>query len=113
MMPNDDLPSVDSLVPQVLEFLADGKTHNRAEVMQHLADKNNLSQEQRLRKTGINNLAFGNRIDWVRSHFTRCGIITTPAAGSFRLTDCGGEVLKNHIAEVNVVFLNSFRCPPD
>jgi restriction system protein len=103
-------PNVNELLLPVLEILGDGKNHDRIEIIDLLSKRFNLTQEERDRTSGNNNLVFGNLIDFVRNYFTQHQLIETPTRGNFHITKCGQYVLRHHASALSIQFLNSFRC---
>mgnify|MGYP002403201394 CR=1 FL=1 len=111
-MSNNDLPRVDDILPKLFELLADGKIHTYDEAIEKLADLFNLTEEQRTRTNPTNNNnSFGNLINMARAEMSRSKTGEMISTGEFRLTPCGGFVLRRYLAEISTTFLKNFECP--
>lgn len=109
MTTNDDLPSVDDILPELFDLLSDGEVHTYSEALEVLADTFSLTVEQRNRTNPANNnSSFGNRINMARQKLTRSKTGETLSTGRFRLTECGKHVYRTHGSRISVKFLEGY-----
>jgi restriction system protein len=101
------IPEVNPLMGPVLELLADGKIHTRAEIIEEIAAKFNLTDaELKAKMSNTNSSKLGNHIDWVRAYFTQHKLIETPTKSQVHITARGLKIYRNHLAELSISFLN-------
>ncbi|HLO87394.1 MAG TPA: restriction endonuclease [Nostocaceae cyanobacterium] len=103
------IPDFQTIMLPLLKYASDGKEHTLRETITYLADKFNLTEEERkeLLQSGQQTV-FDNRVGWSRTYLKKAGLLETPKRGCFKITDRGIEVLKQSPQEINVKFLKQF-----
>lgn len=103
------IPTYEDLMKPLLEVLADGQPRAVKEVVDRLADRLGLTDEERaaLLPSGRQPL-FDNRVGWARTYLKKAGLIETPQRGTVRITERGKKVLANKPSKINREFLSQF-----
>jgi restriction system protein len=103
------IPDFQTLMLPLLNILSDGQERHMREVTATLADRFELTEEerQRLLPSGQNKL-FLNRVAWAKSHLKAAGLIENPSRGKVRIADEGRQVLASHPDRITVAFLRTF-----
>lgn len=100
------IPDFQSLMLPLLTFLADGKEHSTKETLNFLADKFQLTEEQRQEMLpSRNQTVFYNRVTWAKAHLKMAALVENLKRGSFRITDNGLDVLKQKPSAINLKYL--------
>ena len=100
------VPDMQSLMLPFLQLLGDGKERFHKDIVLELADRTNLTDEQRNHshaKSGIN--VFANNISWVEAHLLRANLIVKPQKACYRITDAGRSILHKNLDSINLRFL--------
>jgi len=97
------IPDYQSFMLPLLQLAEDSKEYKLSDVIDALADKFNLSDEEReeLLPSGAQTIIY-NRIGWARTYLHKAGLFNTPKRGYFQITDRGKELLKQQPKEINV-----------
>jgi restriction system protein len=84
------IPDFQSVMLPLLEALADGQQRAMRDVTASLADRFDLTPEERqqLLPSGQNKL-FVNRVAWAKAHMKAAGLIDNPSRGLVRISDEG------------------------
>lgn len=103
------IPDFQTLMRPVLEMHFDGGDHESAEVIASMADRFELSADERaeMLPSGGQKL-FNNRIAWSVTHMAQAGLLERPRRGVTRITDRGRKVLAEHPNRVDMKVLNLF-----
>lgn len=103
------IPDYQTLMLPLLQYLGDAKEHAFREAVDALADRFELSEEERqqLLPSGQYPL-FRNRVGWARTYLVKAGLAERIRRGAFRITDRGLSVLAGKPARVDVAFLQQF-----
>ncbi|MER6574523.1 winged helix-turn-helix domain-containing protein [Nonomuraea sp. NPDC001023] len=103
------IPDFQALMRPVLEMHFDGGDHESAEVIASMADRFELSADERaeMLPSGGQKL-FNNRIAWSVTHMAQAGLLERPRRGVTRITDRGRKVLAEHPNRVDMKVLNRF-----
>ena len=103
------LPDYQTLMLPLLELHGDDSEHTFREVIEALASRFQLNEEERreLLPSG-KQFTFDNRVGWARTYLTKAGVLTSPKRSVFRITPRGKEVLAAKPSELNVKFLGQF-----
>jgi restriction system protein len=102
------VPSFQEMFLPVLQQFADGKTRRMADVVDHVANYFNLTQEDRedpLPSGQGSKLA--NRVGWCRTHLKFAGLIQKVSWGHYTITDAGLALVKNPPPKVDLKFLDT------
>jgi restriction system protein len=103
------IPDFQTLMPAVMEHLADGADHGNQETLDALANRFGLTEAQRgeLLPSGKQAI-FTNRVAWAKSHLKQARLIESPNRGVYRLSGRGAEVLKGQHGPISMKFLDQF-----
>jgi restriction system protein len=104
------IPDFQTLMRPIISFHQDGADHRRRDLVEHLANEFNLSQEERaeLLPSGSQR-RFENRIAWALTHLTHAGLLTRPARGVTRITERGQRVFGEQLQRIDLGVLNRFE----
>src|SRR4051812_35891021 len=103
------IPDFQTVMLPLLETLADGQVWLIRNLTQKLADRFNLSEEERnqLLPSGQQSI-FSNRVAWAKTHMKMAGLIENTTRGSVNLSDEGKQVLAKHPSRIDLAFLRQF-----
>lgn len=103
------IPDFQTVMLPLLESLADGKERLMRDVTALLADRFELSDEERQQKlpSGENKL-FVNRVAWAKAHLKAAGLIDNPSRGRVRISDEGRRVVASRPGKVNIAVLKKY-----
>ncbi len=100
------IPAYQEFMLPLLEELADGKNHTSSAVQKVLADRFKLSREDREQlMPGRQQRLLNNRIGWAQSYLKKAGLLEAPKRGTYRITERGREVMREHPAAITADFL--------
>jgi len=103
------IPDYQSIMLPLLKYLADGKERHIRETIEALAQKLNLTTEERKEVLPSGQqYTFDNRVGWARTYMKKAGLIETTRRGYFRIAERGLQVLKENPREINVCYLRKF-----
>jgi len=93
----------------LLELAADGEVHSMDEAYEVLAEKFNLTEEERaeLLPSGRQS-RYENRVGWARTYLTKAGLLESTGRGQFKITPRGLDVLKSGITDIDKSYLYQF-----
>lgn len=103
------IPNYQAIMLPLLKVIQDQKEYRLNDVVELLADKFKLTEEERkeLLPSGQSFL-FGNRVGWARTYLKKSGLLESPKRGYITITQRGLGVLKQKPKEINVAFLKQF-----
>lgn len=103
------IPDFQSLMLPLLRSASDGQVRSMAEAREALAAEFALTEEERLELLPSGRAKrFDNRVAWAKVHLGRAGLLDSPKAGQFRISDRGREVLAQNPSRVDLKFLARF-----
>jgi len=104
------IPDYQSIMLPLLRFSEDGEVHRFREAVEALAQRFELSEEERrdLLPSGQQPI-FDNRVGWAKTYMVKAGLLESPKRGLFQITNRGREVLSQNPATINVSFLEQFE----
>ena len=103
------IPDYQTLMLPVLELASDGEEHKFSQAVEKLADRFELSKEERneLLPSG-SQAVFNNRVGWARSYLKQAGLLSSPRRGYFKITPEGLELLARSPDEINASMLEKY-----
>lgn len=103
------IPDYQTLMLPVLQLAADETEHKFSQAVEILADKFNLSAEERneLLPSG-SQAVFNNRVGWARSYLKQAGLLQSPKRGVFIITPKGLELLSKKPSKIDISVLEQF-----
>lgn len=103
------IPDFQTLMRPILEAHTHTDTWTRAPLVDHLATRFGLSDEDRaVMLPSGRQRTFDNRIAWSITHLSQAGLLSRPRRGVTALTDRGRDVLARHPDRVDMTVLNEF-----
>lgn len=104
------IPDYQSIMLPLLKFAGDQKEHSLREAIEILADRFNLTSDERreLLPSGQQEV-FKNRVGWARTYMKKAILLESPRRGYFKITKRGIAVLSKNPQEINVKFLEQFE----
>lgn len=102
------IPGFQEMFLPFLQRLADGKEHAMNEVRDYIADRLQLSQEDRdeLIPSGVST-RLANRVGWTRTHLAQAGLIERIDWGVYRITEAGQKLAANPPPKLDLRFLDT------
>ena len=103
------IPDYQTVMLPLLKCISDQKEHHVREMIGHLADVFQLSDEERRRLLPSgNDVIFDNRVKWARLYISRAGLLESTKKGYWKITKRGLEVLSQHPSNISAKFLQKF-----
>jgi len=103
------IPDFQTLMLPLLELASDGKSHNRKEAAEKLAQQFNLTEDERtLLLPSGRDVLFSNRIGWAMMHLRKAKLLDTPKRGLFTISRQGTDVLERKPLRIDMKFLEQF-----
>ncbi len=103
------IPDYQTLMLPLLQITADGREHQQAALVEALADKFNLTPEERaeLIPSGRQTRLY-NRVSWARNYLTGAILLQRTGRGRSSITQRGREVLAGNPARIDNTYLRQF-----
>lgn len=103
------IPDFQSIMRPLLELAADGKEHSISEATDKLADKFELTEQERtvLLPSG-RQATFRNRAGWAKSYLSQAGVLESHRRGFFKITDRGQHLLTDTAGRISIKELEQF-----
>jgi len=103
------IPDYQTVMLPLLRFAADGEEHSLREAIEKLADRFNLSIDERRELLPSGRQAtFDNRVSWARTYLKKAGLLVSPRRGRFKITSRGLELLEHNPQAINVKLLEQY-----
>lgn len=104
------IPDFQSLMRPLLEAHSDGAEHKNRDLVDSLAIRFNLTEEERreMLPSGRAKL-FDNRVGWAKSHISKAGLLQSPRRAVSLITDQGQQVLAENPERIDLKTLNQFQ----
>lgn len=108
------IPDFQTLMRPLLELHADGQEHINRDLVNELAARYDLNDEQRreMLPSGRAKL-FDNRVGWAKAYLVSAGLLQSPRRAVSVITEHGQQVLESHVGRINLRFLNDLPGKPD
>ncbi len=104
------IPDYQTIMLPLLKYLGDNEEHSLRETIEYLADKFQLSNEERKELLPSGQQAtFDNRVGWARTYMKKAILLEPTRRGYFRITERGQDVLSQNPQKINVKFLEQFQ----
>ena len=103
------VPDFQAFFLPCLEILSDGQAHSLREMYDDLAERLNLSEDdrQQMLPSGQQK-TYENRIGWSKTHLYKAGLIDRPKRGSYLITERGREILQKKLDRLTLKDLDVF-----
>ena len=103
------IPDFQSMMLPLVRHASDGRIHSMAEAREALAAEFKLTEADRIELLpSARAKRFDNRVAWAKVHLTRAGLLDSPKAGQFQITERGREVLARSPSRIDLRFLGQF-----
>mgnify|MGYP001332178620 CR=1 FL=1 len=104
------IPDFQALMGPVLDVLSDGKSHGHADLVDTLAERLKLTDEDlsAMLPSGRQR-RFHNRVAWSVVHLRKAGALVNEARGRFLITDRGRDLLKRTGGKLGMKQLAAFE----
>jgi restriction system protein len=104
------VPDFQALMLPILELAADGREKKLSRAVELMADKFNLSQEERdERLPRGRQTRIYNNVSWAITYLRAARILESPSRGTFRITERGRQVLAENPQAIDVRYLRRFE----
>ncbi|MFM7132059.1 MAG: winged helix-turn-helix domain-containing protein, partial [bacterium] len=91
------IPDYQTLMRPLLEILSDGREHSLKELVESLAIKYALSEEERILPLPSGQQSvFHNRVSWAKTYLKNAGLVESTGRGISKITTEGLNFLKRH-----------------
>lgn len=103
------IPDFQTIMLPLLEQFEDGKEHSIHEVLENLAKRFKLSEQElnEMLPSG-KQTSFYNRVGWARTYLSKSGLLEMTRRSIYQITDRGRDVLKIKPTQINMKFLEKF-----
>ena len=104
------IPKHNEMYLPFLRFLSDGLTHPIAEIVQHLAQQMEVTDEERreMLPSGVTT-RFGSRVGWTRTYLGKAGLLGTVKRGVLVISPEGKRVLDKYPEKIDDEFLMQYE----
>jgi restriction system protein len=99
------VPDFQTLMLPLLELAGDGQQHTSAETVESLAQRFQLSVDDRGQLLQNGQPRFNNRVGWATTYLKMAGLLQAVERGRFELTDRGRAVLATKPDAIDIAFL--------
>jgi restriction system protein len=103
------VPDYQTVMLPLLKLLADGETHNIADLAGQISEQFELTEEEREERipSGTQRL-ISNRVGWAKSYLKASGLVEQPKRAFVRITDEGKNTLALKPERIDNAFLRRF-----
>ncbi len=104
------IPKYQELMLPLLKFAADQEEHSLRSAISHLAEKFDLTEEEKkeLLPSGQQAL-FDNRVGWAKTYLKKAGLLEYTKRGYFKITERGIIVVKDEPETIDNEYLKKFE----
>ena len=114
------IPRHNEMYLHFLQFLGDGQTHPISDIINHLAKKMGVTEEERkvMLSSGVTS-KFGSRVGWARTYLGKAGLVETVKRGVLAISVEGKRVLASNPVMIDDEYLmqyegfREFKMPPN
>ena len=103
------VPDFQTLMLPLLELAGDGQQHTSAEAVESLAQRFQLSTDDRGQLLQNGQPRFNNRVGWATTYLKKAGLLQAVGRGRFELSDRGRDLLATKPDAINIAFLEGQR----
>ena len=105
----NEIPDFQSIMLPLLKYFGDSKEHSTSEIVEHISNSFNLSEEQgnELISSGYQT-TINNRVMWAKTYLKKAGLLEPRDRSIFVISERGLEVLKKNPEKINIKFLDQF-----
>jgi hypothetical protein len=104
------IPTYDELLLPVLVYLSDGKSHSLDELEEALAERFEVSGEERTQLLPSGKYpVFRSRISWAKTYLGKALLLETPKRGHYRITERGAHLLNEGYEKLDNKILSQYE----
>ena len=103
------VPDFQTLMLPLLELAGDGQQHTSAEAVESLAQRFQLSTDDRGQLLQNGQPRFNNRVGWATTCLKKAGLVQAVGRGRFELTDRGRDLLAIPVPDIERRFFRSWE----
>ena len=104
------IPDFQTIMLPLLKFSGDKKEHSLRQAIEFLADKFNLTEEERKELLPSGQQAtFDNRVGWARTYMLKAGLLESTKRGYFNIAERGLKVLSEKPEKIDIRVLERFK----
>ena len=103
------IPKYNEIMLPFLKEIGNGKEYSTRELVEKLAMKFNLTEEEKKRKLASGSrLIFVDRVNWAKTYLKKAGLLLSPRRGTVLITDTGKNVLQENLVKIDANYLSKF-----
>jgi restriction system protein len=103
------IPDYQTVMLPVLKFLSDEKEHSLREVIIHISEEFELTEEEKKELLPSKTQPIiDNRVGWARTYMKKAGLLEDPKRGYTKITETGIKALGQKPEKINIKFLEKF-----
>jgi restriction system protein len=103
------IPDFQSLMLPLLELVSDGQDHLMKDVTRGLADRFELTQDERRQLLPSGQQTFiSNRVAWAKAHMKMAGLLENPVRGYIGVSPLGRELLQKKLPKIDLRVLRQY-----
>lgn len=103
------IPDYQTIMLPLLKHISDGKEHKFRDIIEHLANEFNVSDEERKEMLASGNKAiFDNRVSWSKTYLKKAGLLDSPKRAVFSITELGKQTLFRNPERIDTRYLRQF-----
>lgn len=103
------IPTYDKILLPLLEFISDGTIYKNDQCIEALADKFNLTPDEREERLSSGKKIFYDRVNWAKTYLKNAGLVEMPVRGKFNITERGVALVKQGLKEIGVKELEQYE----
>jgi len=103
------IPDFQTVMLPFLEVIRDGQEHNIQDIINQLAIRYNLTQDERYQRSpNSTNIVFNNKIGWTKTHLKNAKLIENPRRGIVKISERGLQVLTENPLRIDMRYLSRY-----
>ena len=103
------IPDYQTLMLPLLKLVSDGQEHKYRDIIENLAIKFEVTDEERKELLASGNQAiFDNRVGWAKTYLKKAGLLDSPKRATFVITDLGRQTLSKNPDRIDAKYLRQF-----
>jgi restriction system protein len=105
----NEIPDFQSIMLPLLKYFGDNKEHSTSEIVEHISNAFNLSEEQRdeLIPSGLQTTIY-NRAIWAKTYLKKAGLLDPRGRSILKISERGLDVLNKNPEKITIKFLEQF-----
>lgn len=102
------IPDYQSIMLPLLQLVSDNQEHKYRDLIESLASRFNLTEEERKDLLASGSLIFNNRVGWATTYLKKAGLLESPKRAIFMITPLGLQTLAENPARIDAKYLRKF-----